>query len=72
MAADLEVSSVIPTMVSTRRLEGTLVAPDVKQALPNHLTDTSKQNAMLPSYPNLVHHKQNRLEVCQNYATLLF
>lgn len=42
MAADLEVSSVIPTMVSTRRLEGTLVAPEVKKPLPDHLTDTSK------------------------------
>lgn len=42
MAADLEISTVIPTMVSTRRLEGTLVAPEVTKELPNHLTDTSK------------------------------
>ena len=46
MAADLEVSTVIPTMVSTRRLEGTLVAPEVKKPLPNHLTDTSKLDSL--------------------------
>jgi hypothetical protein len=43
MAADLlEVSSFIPTMVSTRRLEGTLVAPKKSQDVPNHLTETSE------------------------------
>lgn len=44
MAVELEVSSIIPTMVSTRRLEGTLVAPDSKQQVPDHLTETSKCN----------------------------
>jgi len=42
MAADLECSSIIPAMVSTRRLEGTLVAPQKQQQIPNHLTETSK------------------------------
>ena len=43
MAADLDTSSnVIPVMVSTRRLEGTLVAPVTVHKVPNHLTDTSK------------------------------
>ncbi len=35
MAAEVE-------PVSTKRLEGTLVAPRVRKSVPNHLTDTSK------------------------------
>ena len=42
MAADVEVSTFIPAMVSTGRLEGTLVAPDKTKEVPNHLTETSE------------------------------
>ena len=42
MAADLESTGIIPAMVSTRRLEGTLVAPNAPQEVPDHLTETSK------------------------------
>ena len=32
----------LPGAVSTRRLEGSLVAPRVSKAVPNHIADTSK------------------------------
>ena len=34
-------ASIIPVMVSTKRLEGTLVAPQRKQRVPDHLSETS-------------------------------
>lgn len=42
MATEVEYLPDFPGSVSTKRLEGTLVAKRVKKTVPNHLADTSK------------------------------